>query len=149
VSGAAREIRRFQVALKALIFDKGRVLALRERGGPGFWEFPGGRIEVGEEERPQVDVLRRELLEELGPAFVCTIGAPLVTWTRPMLMQPGEWGLLVGFECRDARGAIELSDEHSEHAWVDRASARALTFAPGYAAALERVWPLLEARSSP
>jgi 8-oxo-dGTP diphosphatase len=136
----AREIRRFQVALKALVVRDGRLLALRERGGPGYWEFPGGRIEVGEEQVPQVDVLRRELVEELGPAFRCTIGAPLVTWTRPMLMYPGEWGMLVGFLCTDAAGEIALSDEHSDLRWVDRESWRALEFAPGYDTALRAFW---------
>src|SRR5262249_46813869 len=135
VRAMAREIRRFQVALKALVVRDGRLLALRERGGPGYWGFPrgrsggggggvpqGGRIEVGEERVPQVDVLRRELFEELGPAFRCAIGAPLLTWTRPILMQPGEWGLLIGFLCTDPSGEIALSDEHSELRWIDRDS---------------------------
>ena len=51
----------------AALFDRdGRVLiAQRPRGKPlaGRWEFPGGKVDVGESEHA---ALRRELREELG-----------------------------------------------------------------------------------
>lgn len=49
------------------ITDKKYLLARRGPGGSGagFWEFPGGKIELGE---TQVQALCREILEEL--AFV-------------------------------------------------------------------------------
>ena len=50
----------------ALLRNRGRVFLLRRaRGRPlaGQWEFPGGKIEVGE---APVKALRRELREELG-----------------------------------------------------------------------------------
>ena len=49
-----------------LIFRDGRLLACQRREGGAFplkWEFPGGKVEVGESD---VDALRRELREELG-----------------------------------------------------------------------------------
>ena len=49
-----------------LIFRKGRVLACRRRADGPFplkWEFPGGKIEPGEQPEP---ALERELREELG-----------------------------------------------------------------------------------
>jgi 8-oxo-dGTP diphosphatase len=49
-----------------LIFHDRRVLACQRRGGaahPLKWEFPGGKVEIGEAEN---DALRRELEEELG-----------------------------------------------------------------------------------
>ena len=49
----------------ALLLNRGRVfLVHRQRGAPlaGEWEFPGGKIEVGE---PPMAALRRELREEL------------------------------------------------------------------------------------
>jgi 8-oxo-dGTP diphosphatase len=50
----------------ALIMDKGKILVCqrtRHQTMPLKWEFPGGKIESGEQPR---DALRRELEEELG-----------------------------------------------------------------------------------
>src|SRR3982074_3979187 len=50
----------------ALIFQDGKVLVCqrtRHQTMPLKWEFPGGKIEEGEQPR---DALRRELDEELG-----------------------------------------------------------------------------------
>ncbi len=50
----------------ALIFKDGKVLVCqrtRHQSMPLKWEFPGGKIEEGEQPR---DALRRELEEELG-----------------------------------------------------------------------------------
>jgi 8-oxo-dGTP diphosphatase len=52
----------------AAIIHDGRVLAARRTTPPearGFWEFPGGKVEPGEE--PE-DALVREIAEELGCA---------------------------------------------------------------------------------
>jgi 8-oxo-dGTP diphosphatase len=50
----------------ALIFQQGKILVCqrtRHQTMPLKWEFPGGKIETGEQPR---DALRRELEEELG-----------------------------------------------------------------------------------
>ena len=50
----------------ALIIQKGKILVCqrtRHQTMPLKWEFPGGKIETGEQPR---DALRRELEEELG-----------------------------------------------------------------------------------
>ncbi len=54
----------------ALIWENGKVLVCqrtRHQTMPLKWEFPGGKIEEGEQPR---DALRRELDEELGIAAV-------------------------------------------------------------------------------
>jgi len=50
----------------AIIFNEGKVLIARRAPGEkhaGGWEFPGGKIELGE--TPE-ECLKRELLEEFG-----------------------------------------------------------------------------------
>jgi 8-oxo-dGTP pyrophosphatase MutT (NUDIX family) len=136
----AREIQRFQVAIKAFVLERGRLLVLRERAGVGLWEIPGGRVEVGEEAFAHEDVLRRELAEELGSAFSCRIGAPCVTWVRPVEPHRQSFTFLVGLECTEPRGEIRLSDEHRELRWVADDEWRSLELAPGYAGAFENFW---------
>ena len=135
-----RAIQLFQVAIKALIVRDGRLLVLRLGGGPIWWELPGGRIDVGEEDAAHADVLRRELREELGPDFRCRIGAPLLTWMRPRDRERGEFTILIGLRCEYEGGAIALSHEHSELRWVNRDSWRELALAPGYEVALAEFW---------
>ena len=140
MSAARRPLLRLHVGVKAFVVRRAELLVLREASAPGWWELPGGRIDEGEELVSQEDVLRRELREELGSDFRCSIGAPLATWMRIGDGITRQTTFLVGFECGEAEGAIRLSDEHSEWRWVERESWRTLEFAPGYAAVLERFW---------
>ena len=60
---------RIHVVAAVLRDARGRVLLTRRTAGrdlAGLWEFPGGKVEVGE---APIDALRRELDEELGLAF--------------------------------------------------------------------------------
>jgi len=140
VSAMPRSLQRFHVGIKAFVHRGGRLLMLREASGARLWELPGGRIDEGEEELPQADVLRRELGEELGPGFACEIGAPLVTWIRPVDAERREFTFLVGLDCTSPRGAITLSDEHVEMRWVGPDETVRLELAPGYGPALEHFW---------
>ncbi len=52
----------------AIVIENGKVLVSRRKSGghlAGAWEFPGGKVEPGEDPR---EALRRELEEELGIA---------------------------------------------------------------------------------
>ena len=60
------------VVAAGVIIEAGRVLLTQRKAGAhlaGLWEFPGGKVETGEDPR---DALRRELEEELGIA--ATVG---------------------------------------------------------------------------
>ena len=59
----------------AVIIDRGRVLAARRTRPPGLagsWEFPGGKVEPGED---PAAALQREIAEELD--LMITIGTEL------------------------------------------------------------------------
>jgi 8-oxo-dGTP pyrophosphatase MutT (NUDIX family) len=136
-----RAIQTFEVAMKALLVKGGKLLLLREATGLRYWELPGGRIEVGEERVPPVEVLRRELAEELGAAIAYdVVGLELAT-VRPFTPpRSGGFVFLVGWLCRFTGGEIELSDEHAEFRWVSAQELAAFELAPGYRAALEEAF---------
>lgn len=126
-----RPIQTFQVGLKAFVWHRQRLLIVQENNAASRWELPGGRIDEGELERPLTDVLRRELTEELGAAFACTIGGPVASWVRHSRDRALPV-FLTGFHCADASGEIVLSDEHRAHHWLAAHEQEQFSFAPGY-----------------
>jgi 8-oxo-dGTP diphosphatase len=63
------------IVAAAVILRNGRVLLSQRKAGQhlaGAWEFPGGKVEPGEDPRA---ALGRELVEELGA--VADVGAPV------------------------------------------------------------------------
>lgn len=130
-----RGIQTFQVGVKAFVWHDDRLLLVQEANAAARWELPGGRIDVGEELLPLADVLRRELREELGPEFTCTIGGPCATWVRGTEPQRTLPVFLVGLRCAAPRGRIVLSDEHIDVRWAGRDEWATLPLATGYAEA--------------
>ncbi len=54
------------VVAAAIVIERGRVLLTQRKSGShlaGLWEFPGGKVEDGEDPK---DALARELREEIG-----------------------------------------------------------------------------------
>jgi 8-oxo-dGTP diphosphatase len=138
----SRAIQRFEVSLKAFVVRDSRVLLVQE-ADTGFWELPGGRIDVGEERVPHADVLARELAEELGAGFKIDVGSEIVTWVR---QRPTDlvFQFICGRVCRHRTGELSLSGEHRAHAWNTPADWAELNFPPlsNYAAALAELWRL-------
>jgi UPF0271 protein len=107
----------------AAILERGRVLLTRRSprmSMPGKWEFPGGKVEAGEEPR---DALAREIAEELG--LTVEIGERL---GRGTALHAGRRIVLDVFAARRTAGELRLQ-EHEEHGW----------FAAGEIGALD--WP--------
>lgn len=74
----------------------------------GLWEFPGGKVEVGEQ---AAEALARELREELGIGVV--VGEPL----SPVIWDYGRGPFrLLPFHCAISDGSPEPL-EHSELRW--------------------------------
>ncbi len=97
----------------AVIFDGAKVLATRRLGGPwdGWWEFPGGKIESGENAG---DAAVRELREELDVDITLKGLLSILEWDYP------EFHLRMHcFESRlaDPAHAMHLSS-HSAACWL-------------------------------
>lgn len=104
--------------------EGGKVLACRraaERHLGGLWEFPGGKVEEGEDTRA---ALARELSEELG--IVVRVGDrfdAVVEWTDGVVRIR-----LSGFLCEIVEGEAEPL-EHSEIRWCGREELAVLDWA--------------------
>ena len=107
----------------ALILEDDRILACqrtRHQSMPLKWEFPGGKIEEGEQPR---DALRRELEEELG--IEAAIGNEVA---RVQHEYPSGGAIeLRFFEVRDYEGKIE-NRIFREVRWVERSKLSELDF---------------------
>jgi 8-oxo-dGTP diphosphatase len=99
------------VAVGVLLQDDGHFLLTSRPEGKvyaGYWEFPGGKLEVGESVE---QALRRELQEELG----ITIGAAQV-WKTQMVDYPHALVRLHFCKVWDWQGELQMREAQS-HAW--------------------------------
>lgn len=105
----------FSLSAKVVIRDmSGRCLLLKRssssRGNPGKWDFPGGKLEVGED----FDAgLLREVAEETG----LTISLARVAGAAESELPDRRVAYLI-LEGRLQDGQVRLSSEHDDYAWV-------------------------------
>jgi 8-oxo-dGTP pyrophosphatase MutT (NUDIX family) len=121
---------RYQVSLKLILHDDaGEILALAENKGSfaGYYDFPGGRIEVDEFETPLVDIVRREAREELGGEIVFDLGVAPVAVGRHRIPSdvdvsgatiPEIHVLYLFFAGHLRRGNVVTSEEHASSRWL-------------------------------
>ncbi|SFS08782.1 8-oxo-dGTP diphosphatase [Agrococcus baldri] len=117
----------------AVIVKEGEILCAQrgERGSlAGMWEFPGGKIELGETARA---ALEREIAEELR--IRVDVGDEVETTTHEY-----EFGVvtLSTFYCALQRGEPELL-EHAALEWRAPGDLHELDWAPADRPAVERV----------
>lgn len=116
----------------AVIERDGRYLITRRLEGAhlaGLWEFPGGKILLGE--TPQ-DALRRELKEELGAEAAVGDLIQTVDWTYPEKSVR-----LLFFRCALADDPTPL--EGQEMRWVSAADLASYTFPDADATLITRL----------
>ena len=105
----------FALSIKVVIRNEaGRCLLLRRspgsKGNPGKWEFPGGKVEAGE----NFDVaLLREVAEETG----LTISLKRVVGATGHDLPDRKLAYLI-LEGRLEAGQVRLSSEHDDYAWI-------------------------------
>lgn len=109
------------IATKALIFNNGRLLILRESSvyGDGTnqhkYDLPGGRLTPGEH---FLDALSREVKEETG--LEIAIGKPVtVSEWRPIVRDEECQVAGIFFECQSKTDEITLSSDHDHFEWIN------------------------------
>lgn len=143
VSGAETKQRTVLVVAAVLVED-GRVLLSQRKGGThlaGAWEFPGGKVEPGEDPR---DALVRELAEELG--IEAEVGEIVdVTFHR----YAEKSVLLLFFEARRTSGSAEpRALDVADVAWTGPEGLVESRFPPADVAILAKVRARLTACKS-
>ncbi|MFD2698980.1 (deoxy)nucleoside triphosphate pyrophosphohydrolase [Paenibacillus shunpengii] len=113
-----------EVAAAIIEDTDGRILIARRREGKsqaGLWEFPGGKIEVGESpEACLVRELQEEMNIEIEPyAFFAVNEHAYETVTIR----------LIAYKANMRGGTIELSD-HDEYRWIQVGEMAGYSFAP-------------------
>lgn len=113
-----------KVVLAALIVHQGNILIARRgpgRSQEGMWEFPGGKLEVGETFEQG---LEREILEELGIGIkaIQHFGDSLYPYSEGSIRLKAYWSKWI-------EGDIQLH-EHSEVKWVAFEELVSYEFAP-------------------
>ncbi len=110
--------------IAAAVIEKNGKILIAQRSQqakchPGFWEFPGGKVEAGETLQ---ECLKRELYEELS--IHAEIGEQLCT--SSFYLNNTEYDMCV-FMIRSFQGEIKLN-EHSACAWVTPAELSNFTY---------------------
>jgi 8-oxo-dGTP diphosphatase len=105
----------FRLAVKAVIFDDRRRCLLLRRAAHnhnfvGCWEWPGGKVEPGEE---FAAALLREVREEMGLEIELTGLAGATAFEMPAVKV-----VLLCMEARVVAGEPRLSEEHDDFAWA-------------------------------
>ena len=118
----------FALTVKAVLFDdQNRCLLLRRstanRHFAGCWEWPGGKLDPGED---FATGLHREVREEAGLEIELTALAGATQFEMPTAHV-----ILLCLEARPLGTAVRLSEEHDDFAWVPLAELGRYQFTPG------------------
>ena len=125
-------MKQIEVVAAIIHDDEGHIFAT-QRGYGDFkdgWEFPGGKMELGE--TPE-DALIREILEELETRIVVESFVQTVEWDYPKfhLTMHCYW-------CRVDSGSLTLK-EHEAARWLNREQLESVDWLPADRAVVERL----------
>ncbi len=125
------------IVAAGVVIEGGKVLLSRRKSGThlaGAWEFPGGKVEVGEDPK---DALTRELREELG---IDAEAGSILNVTFHRYVEAGKAVLLLFYEARRRAGSKEPSAiEVAEVRWASKSELDPKSFPPADIEVLELV----------
>ena len=106
----------FKVVTKAILKKNGKFLVIKRspkaHAFSGYWDFPGGKLEQGEQPFKAVE---REVFEETGlKAKAKRVASAFV------LHHEGDHLVFITFETRLISGKVKISSEHTESKWVGK-----------------------------
>jgi 8-oxo-dGTP diphosphatase len=107
----------YHAALKVLLQKGDEFLFLRQLPDSKL-DLPGGRIDNVEYEIPLLDVLEREVREELGDKIEYTVGQPIMLYRRYYAAR--DYRIFIAtYSGKYISGDIVLSEEHSGYEWIN------------------------------
>ena len=127
----------FYIGVKAVISQAGKVLILKDKPR-SKWELPGGRIDGNQTIE---ESLIRELAEEIPGAKLVKLGELLHAAAGDFTVENNHRLCLLFYAAEVALPSkIELSDEHTEFAWVDRDTFQDYELFASDKSAIEKYW---------
>jgi 8-oxo-dGTP diphosphatase len=121
----------------AVLVEEGRVLLTQRKPGThlaGAWEFPGGKVQTGEDPR---EALRRELAEELG---IEAHAGEILDVAFHRYEDAGKAVLLMFFEAvRDASSPEPRAVDVAAFKWAGAGALDPALFPPADVAVLQKV----------
>lgn len=118
----------YQISLKVIIKNtKGEILLLNaDPNGSfaGFYDFPGGRIDTDEFTTPFFDIIKREIVEEVGNIKFVLSSKPVAIGRHLIPASMSKNGsdihiLYLFFVAEYLSGDINISNEHIGFKWAD------------------------------
>lgn len=118
----------YQVSLKILLKnERGEFLLMKARMQDtygGYYDLPGGRIDVSEFTKPLPSIIARELREEVGDIVYTLNERPVAVGRHNIDIQHNRSGkdihvFYLFFEAQYTSGEIIVSTEHEGYTWVD------------------------------
>lgn len=120
----------YQISLKAIVEDlEGKMLLLHNlptSAFAGYFDIPGGRVDIGEFKTDFFEILGREIREELGEGFKVEFKSTLpVALSRELLearyAKDGveKHVLNLFYAGKYVTGEVKLSEEHPGYDWID------------------------------
>ena len=104
-----------------IIWKKNEIL-IAKRKEEQLWEFPGGKVDYGENPR---DCLKREIKEELD----FSIEVDDIVDSTSFIADDGTHYIIIFYNCRYIQGTPEMK-KHMEIKWIDKENALEYNFLP-------------------